>query len=94
MFKFPNQTKSNVTNMPQRERWQSDAFINIFLPTPDGGKRKLGSIGLKVTKPAEAQLIQYLSEDPTRIVALMAHAEVDFRMADGSDSTGFALPTE
>jgi hypothetical protein len=74
------------------ERWKSDAFINIFLPTADGGKKKLGSIGLKLSKPAEAKLIKYLQEDPSRVVALLQHAEVDFRMADGSDSEGFALP--
>lgn len=91
MFK-QNTAESGSAKEEASSRWKSDAFINIWLPNEEGGRRKLGAIGLKLNSPKEADLIEYLREDPSRINALLADAEVDFQMADGSSSAGFALP--
>ena len=92
-FQFPNPIL--VQNSGQTaKKWQNDAFINIQLPRADGTMGKLGSIGLKLSKPSEKSLIEYLREDPERVVELLKHAHFDFRMADGTTSAGFALPVE
>lgn len=85
----PNSTRSTGSN--NDESWKSQAFINIYLPGRNGNRRKLGSIGLKVSKPAEKELIEFLQADPERITELMAHAEVDFQLVNDTESNGFDL---
>lgn len=87
-FPQPNQAAPNQANT----NWRNDAFINISLPRADGTMGKVGSLGLKLSKASERQLIEYLREDPERIVELFKHAVFDFRMVDGSTSAGFVLP--
>lgn len=91
-FNF-NNNRSNNNNNNNNEYWRSDAFINIYLPTANGGRRKLGSIGLKKSRPAERQLIEFLSEDPDRIADVIASAEFDFRLTDEDNFNAFVLPT-
>lgn len=87
IFNTQNQAQANAD-----ESWKSDAFVNISLPTADGGTRKIGSIGLKLRKAAEKELIEYLQADPSRVADLFSQASFDFQLADGSTSSGFALP--
>lgn len=77
----------------QDESWKSQAFINFWLPSVNGGRRKLGSIPLKENRPAEAQLIQFLSANPDSIEDLLSGMEVDFQLADDGENTGFVLPS-
>jgi hypothetical protein len=73
------------------DKWKAKAFINIFLPTENGGRRKLGSLKLQGNSTSEAELIEYLREDPSRVTAVMAGAEIDFQMAEAKAGTGFKL---
>lgn len=82
---------SNVAPITQDENWKSQAFINFYLPSKEGGRRKLGSIGLKTSKPAEAGLIEWLQEDPSRVAVVAEKLEIDFQMADGDATKGFDL---
>lgn len=88
-FKFNN----NVAAIPGTadDSWKSQGFINFYLPKKDGGKRKLGSIGLKASKPAEKELLDWLNEDPSRIGQLFAHCEVEYKSAEGDENSGFSL---
>lgn len=92
-FQLPNTSETQSADNRANAQWKNDAFINVYLPTGDGGKKKLGSIGLKIRKSAEAELINFLKADPSNVTKLLATAEVDFQMVDGSTSAGFALPT-
>lgn len=87
-FNFNQNTGNNSNN----ESWRSDAFINFYLPTENGERRKLGSIGLKNSRKQESQLIEYLKEYPEMVKAVLAQAEIEFRLADSS-TDGFVLPT-
>lgn len=87
-FNF-NQNTGNNSN----ESWRSDAFFNIYLPTANGERRKLGSIGLKNSRKLEAQLIEYLTENPEMAGAVFAQAEIEFRLAESGADDGFVLPT-
>ena len=90
-YQIPGNT--NTATAPTKENWKSDAFINIYLPSADGeNPRKIGAIGLKLAKAAEAELIAYLQSSPEAVEALMAGATYNFRMGDGSSTAGFALP--
>lgn len=87
-----NVAPANVENIRTNDdKWKAQAFINIFLPTADGGRRKLGAIALKANKPSEAELIEYLKEDPSRVNSLFANAEIDFQVAESKAGSGFVL---
>lgn len=82
-------SESNTNN---DESWKSDGFLNLYLPTPSGGSRKVGSIGLKLSKAHEADLIKALQEGGDDAVnRLVGKLSATFVMADGSSSEGFDL---
>jgi hypothetical protein len=91
-FNLNGTTENNSATDRANSNWKkSQGFINIFVPNVGGGRRKLGSIGLKADKPAEAKLLAFLEEDPSRIGLLMARAEFDYQSAEGSEDSGFDL---
>lgn len=88
------QTQATVTpfNNQTNESWKKDGFLNFYLPTKNGGRRKLGFIGLKTSKAAESDLIKWLNEDPeTNARTLLSHLEIEYNPAEGNDDAGFAL---
>jgi len=89
-FDFGN--NNNVTPLNSNNNFRkSQGFINLYLPTQEGGRRKLGSIGLKMDKPAEKQLLEFLMADPSRIGQLLRRLEADFQPAEGNPANGFDL---
>ena len=85
---FNTGVKRNETNQ-QNDSWKAQAFVNLYVPTPEGGKRKIGSIALKDSKPYEAALIKRLQEEGG-LEALKGALIVDFQMADKEvSSVGF-----
>lgn len=91
-FQAPAGVQPSEDNVTRGNFKKASAYINIYLPNTDGGKRKLGSIRLYEDKAPEAELINWLKEDPSRIGQLMGNAIIDFQSADASTSSGFALP--
>lgn len=88
--------KDSVASIKQGEfgnqSWRSDAFLNFYLPTRDGGRTKIGAIALKKSRGIQAQLIEYLAEDPeTRVPELLAKLEIDFRMGSNGEGTKLDL---
>lgn len=82
----------NESNTSNDESWKSDAFINLYLPTPSGGQRKVGSIGLKMSKMHEKALIEALQNGGDDAVnRLVGKLSATFNLADGSSSEGFDL---
>ena len=84
------QTESNVspitTAAAKNENWKSDAFLNIYMPTRQGGRRKIGSVGLKLNKPMDKQLLDYLSDaGEDGLAALKERIVLDFQRADGNN---------
>lgn len=97
-FQTPN--NANVSPFPgqapaqagQNDKWKSDAFINLYLPTESGERRKIGSIGLKLSKPLEKQLLDYLADNGEEGLAnLKEKIELDFKRADGQNGAALAL---
>lgn len=75
-------TARNAQPAVANENWRSQGFINIYLPTPDGGRRKIGSIPLKESKAYEAALLKRLSSDPLAIQKMQEVIILDFQLAD------------
>jgi hypothetical protein len=91
-----SQRQDNTVPFGQRQNsgqqeWKADAFLNFYLPSKNGGRRKIGSIPLKSGKPNEADLIAFLQEDPSRVGLVMSKIILEFNLAEPSEETGFDL---
>ena len=89
---FRTNTAAAQTNDNNQESWKAAGFVNLYLPSTDGGKRKkLGAIPLRTNKPAEATLLEWLKKDANNVEKLLAKLELDFQSVEASASIGFAL---
>ena len=78
-----NRSNTNNVVATQDDSWKATAFLNFYVPSADGSRRKIGAISLKDSKSFDAAVIQRLTEGGTEAVqALMNVLEVDFHRAD------------
>lgn len=85
---FTTGVKRN-TAAAENDSWKAQAFINLYLPTENGGKRKLISIPLKDAKAYDSALIERMQQDGS-IEALKDALIIDFQLADKEvKSVGF-----
>ena len=88
---FRTNTAVAQTNDSQ-ESWKAAGFINLYLPSTDGNKRKkLGAIPLRANKPSEAALLEWLKKDPANVEKLLSKLELDFQSVEASAAIGFDL---
>jgi len=80
---------SNTRNDNQNEK--AIGFINIWLPTKEGKKRKLIGVPLKASKPRELALFNWLDEDPDRAMKLARNATFDFQSVEITEGSEFAM---
>ena len=77
---------------PSNDSWKADGFLNLYLPTKEGGKRKLGAIPLKGSNANEANLLKWLEEDTeARVATLLKKLVVEYRSAQPKAGSEFAL---
>ena len=89
---FRTNTAAAQTNDNNQESWKAAGFVNLYLPSTDGGKRKkLGAIPLRANKPSEAALLEWLKKDANNVEKLLAKLELDFQSVEASAAIGFAL---
>ena len=89
---FRTNTAAAQTNDNNQESWKAAGFVNLYLPSTDGGKRKkLGAIPLRANRPSEAALLEWLKKDAGNVEKLLAKLELDFQSVEASASIGFAL---
>ena len=75
------------------DSWKAQGFLNLYLPSKDtkGGRRKLGAIPLKDSKPAEKALMEWLNEDPSRVSVILDKLVIEYQSAAGADTAGFDI---
>ena len=71
--------------------WKADGFLNLYLPTKGGGRRKLGTIALKKSRTSEAELLAWLEEDPSRVAKVLDSLIIDFQTAEPKEGSSFDL---
>lgn len=76
---------------PANEAWKAQGFLNLYLPNKAGGRRKLGAIPLKNSKPNEKDLLAWLNEDPERVSVILSKLIIEFQSAEQSEATAFDL---
>ena len=79
--------KGNADN----ESWKAAGFINVYLPTKAGGRRKVGAIPLREAKVVEKELSDFLAADPENIKAFVAKMIVEFQTAEITEDSHFDL---
>ena len=89
---FRTNTAAAQTNDANPDSWKAAGFVNLYLPSTDGGKRKkLGAIPLRANKPSEAALLEWLKKDANNVEKLLSKLELDFQSVEASAAIGFAL---
>lgn len=91
---FNNNTAQASNNNQRNDNWKASGFINLYLPSKQGGRRKLGAIPLKANRAAEKQLLDWLTENPARAAVIASQLVVEFQSAIPDDQSGFALPSD
>ena len=72
---------------------QAIGFINLYLPTKGGGRRKLGAVALKASNVNEKTLCDWLAADPEANAAkILAAMQIEFRTSEPDPQSAFALP--
>lgn len=69
-------------------------FLNIYLPTADGGKAKLGAIALTQGNEREARLAEWLIEKPERLGKLVSQLQFEFNVVKSAEASAFVLPAD
>lgn len=74
------------------ESWKALGFLNLYFPTRDLGRKKIGALPLRANKATEKSVFDWLNADATRIDKLLPMLVVEFRLTDDGSSSPFALP--
>ncbi len=82
---------TNTAAAQANDDWKAQAFLNIWLPTKSGGKRKVGAIPLKTSRAGDAQLIDFLSGGEDALRSLVNKLEFDFQLSGGNPDSAFDL---
>lgn len=82
---------TNTAAAQANDDWKAQAFLNVWLPTKGGGRRKVGAIPLKTSRAGDAQLIDFLSGGEDALRSLVNKLEFDFQLAGGNPDSAFDL---
>lgn len=82
---------SEAGAQPRRQQRPNPAagFLNIYIPTKNGGRRKLGYIVLSSERAFEADIAEKLKNDPALVDKLAGLIEVEFNTSE-ADENSFA----
>ena len=79
---FRNQsTTRNANQSEQNDNWKAQAFINVYVATGEGNRRKLIGIPLKEQKAFERMLIERLQQEGG-LEAFAENVSFTFELAD------------
>lgn len=79
--------QTSSSNQQSNENWKADGFLNMYLPSKDGVKRKLGAIPLRNTKVSEKDLLTWLNADPSRVSVILSKLIIEYQSAAGAGHT-------
>ena len=71
--------------------WKAQGYLNLYLPSKDGGRRKLAGIPLRDSKDNEATLRAWVEADPTRVAMILSKLVMEYQPATQSEGSGFDL---
>ncbi len=81
----------SAAQVTQNDSWKAQGFLNLYLPTKDGKRTKLGAIPLKESKANEKAMLAWLNEDPTRVATILSKLVIEYKSATPAEGSGFDL---
>jgi hypothetical protein len=84
-------TNAAAAPVANNDSWKAQGFLNLYLPSKNGERRKLGAIPLKESKPNEKALLEWLNEDPSRVLKIMEKLVIEYQSAVPAEGNGFDL---
>jgi len=88
-----NTNNNNNSGIPANKK--AAGFLNFYMPTDNGGKRKIGTTGipLREANDNERNLAEWLAVDPeARVKLLLKTMIVEYNSVEPVEGGGFALP--
>jgi len=89
-----NTNTAAASNGTKNESWKAAGFLNLYLPTKGGARRKLGAIALKEGRHNEKAMLDWLNEDPSRVQIILDKLVIEYNPATPADTSGFDLSAE
>lgn len=76
----PQSNPAPTSNRPaaRGEFEKAAGFLNFYLPTKGGARRKLGTIALNASRPTEKAVFDLLVQDPDNMQKVLAALQVEF----------------
>ena len=72
--------------------WErAKGFLNIYLPSKDGKRRKVGAIALRESKLIENQVIGFLEADEGNLEKLVAKLIFEYQSTEANEGTKLDL---
>lgn len=88
---FRENTQRSNDNSGNDQSWKAAGFLNLYLPTADGGRRKLGAIPLREKNVNEKKLFEALKADESLVEAILGKLEIEFRTAEATAGSAFDI---
>lgn len=86
-----NTNSQRNTAAASETNWKAQGFLNLYLPSKDGKRRKLAGIPLKDNKPNEQSMREWLEKDPGNVAILLSKLIIEYQPAAQSEGSAFAL---
>ncbi len=68
--------------------WEkAKGFLNIYLPSKDGKRRKVGSIALRESKLLENQILSFLEADEANLPKLSSKLVIEYQSAAANEGS-------
>lgn len=90
-FEIKDVPAQNNNNSAAADSWKAQGFLNLYLPSKNGGRRKLGAIPLKESRTTERDLLKWLNEDPSRVSKILAKLVIEYQSAEVDEGAAFDL---
>ena len=86
-----NSTAPNRTGSPADDSWKAQAFLNFYLPSKTGGRRKLGAIPLKDSVSGQTELMARIAADPAILTLLLSKMQLEYQLVGDEETSGFDI---
>lgn len=83
--------RSNAQATTNDDSWKASGFINLYLPSKDGKRRKLGAIALRDSRASEKSLNEWLAKDPANMAKVLGKLIMEYQSATPAEGSGFDI---
>ena len=91
-FNKSNTAPAPAASIAVPSNWEkAKGFLNIYLPSKDGKRRKVGSIALRESKLLENQILSFLEADEANLPKLSSKLVIEYQSAAANEGSKLDL---